>query len=132
MLRPFLKPDDRSAFVFTPKEVIAELRTEARQRRKTALTPSQRARDARETKSVKVSDFYKQSAYYRAITRAALRAGVSPWHPHQLRHNCATRIRRKYGLEGASAVLGHRFGTVTEIYAESCIDKAKEIMRDLG
>ena len=35
-----------------------------------------------------------------------------------LRHNCATKVRRRYGLEGAWAVLGHKIGIVTEIYAE--------------
>jgi integrase len=30
------------------------------------------------------------------------------WHPHPLRHNAATRLRKEHGLDVARAVLGHR------------------------
>jgi hypothetical protein len=35
-------------------------------------------------------------------------------------------------LEGAWAVLGHKIGLVTEIYAERDFQKAIEIMREIG
>jgi hypothetical protein len=30
------------------------------------------------------------------------------WHPHQLRHNAATELRREFGLDTARVILGHR------------------------
>jgi integrase len=73
-------------------------------------------------------------AYARLIARwrAGRRAGVPRWCPNQLRHRCATRVRRLYGLDGAAAVLGHRLGTVTEVYAEADFCKAIAIMREIG
>lgn len=57
-------------------------------------------------------------AYCRAITRAAEAAGVGHWHPNQLRHTCATEIRRKIGTAAASAVLGHTLGLrITDRYS---------------
>jgi len=47
------------------------------------------------------------------------------WHPHQLRHNAATRIRRERGIDAARAILGHRCLTITDVYAE--IDQAVAI-----
>lgn len=40
------------------------------------------------------------------------------WHPHQLRHNAATYLRREFGLEATRIILGHQSTAVTEIYAE--------------
>jgi len=54
------------------------------------------------------------------------------WHPHQLRHNAATRLRKQFGIEAARVVLGHRSASVTEIYAEMDQQKAAEIMAQVG
>ncbi len=54
------------------------------------------------------------------------------WHPHQLRHNAATQLRKEYGIEVARIILGHRSAAVTEIYAELDDEKAKKIMRRIG
>lgn len=40
------------------------------------------------------------------------------WHPHQLRHNAATELRKKFGIEAARIILGHRPATVAEVCAE--------------
>lgn len=40
------------------------------------------------------------------------------WHPNQLHHSAATRLRREFGLDVARAVLGHSSPVVTEAYAE--------------
>jgi integrase len=61
-----------------------------------------------------------------------IRAGVSPWHPHQLRHNAATAIRREFGLDVARAVLGLSTSAVTAVYAEADMEKAAEAMERLG
>jgi integrase len=54
------------------------------------------------------------------------------WHPHQLRHNTATSLRKQFGVEAARVVLGHRSAAVTEIYAEIDQKKAAEVMGKVG
>ena len=54
------------------------------------------------------------------------------WHPHQLRHNAATFLRKEFGLEVARIILGHRSATITEIYAEQDQQKALEVMGRVG
>jgi len=53
------------------------------------------------------------------------RAGVPLWHPHRLRHNAATFLRKEFGLDVARVILGHSSPAVTESYAE--VDRAKAI-----
>jgi integrase len=67
-----------------------------------------------------------------AIQRACRRAGIPAFSPHQIRHTRATMIRRRYGLEGAKAVLGHTDTKITEIYAERNVELATRIMREIG
>ncbi len=132
LLAPFLKPDKPTAFVFSPKEAAEAVLADRRDKRKTPLTPSQRARSRKRNPKRRPGDQYTKNSYRSAIVRACDKADVPRWHPHQLRHNCGTKVRRLYGLDGAAAVLGHKFGTVTEIYAELDIEKAIEIMREIG
>jgi integrase len=40
------------------------------------------------------------------------------WHPNQLRHSFATRVRKEHGLEAAQVLLGHSRADVTQVYAE--------------
>ena len=54
------------------------------------------------------------------------------WHPNQLRHAAATRIRAAYGIELARVILGHSSVTTSQIYAEIDREKAKEAMEKLG
>jgi len=54
------------------------------------------------------------------------------WHPNQLRHTAATRIRAAYGIELARVILGHSSAVTSEIYAEIDREKAKEVMEKLG
>ncbi|HSI34583.1 MAG: tyrosine-type recombinase/integrase [Phycisphaerae bacterium] len=54
------------------------------------------------------------------------------WHPHQLRHTAATRLRREYGLEAAQVILGHKTLAVTQIYAEKNVEAAVRIMAEVG
>ena len=54
------------------------------------------------------------------------------WHPHQLRHNYATHIRRQYGLEIAQILLGHSKADVTQIYAERDTNRALEVAAKIG
>jgi len=54
------------------------------------------------------------------------------WHPHQLRHNAATFLRKEFGLETARIILGHRSAVITEIYAEQDQRKALEVIMRVG
>lgn len=55
------------------------------------------------------------------------------WHPHQLRHNAATDIRKAFGLEAAQLALGHSSAQVTDaVYAERDQSKVEEIMQRFG
>ena len=54
------------------------------------------------------------------------------WHPHQLRHNAATFLRKEFGLETARIILGHRSSAITEVYAEMDQQKALEAIVRVG
>jgi integrase len=54
------------------------------------------------------------------------------WHPHQLRHNAATFLRKEFGLETARIILGHRSAVITEVYAELDQQKAMEAVVRVG
>lgn len=71
-------------------------------------------------------------AYRRAIGRACRRAGVPPWSPNRLRHEAATAIRERFGLETAQAVLGHRSPETTTRYAQSAWELARVAAETLG
>ena len=109
VLCPFLKRDTQ-AFLFSPRDVRPVTDGCTRQ-------PGER---------------YDRDAYRNAIKRACVRAGVPAWHPHRLRHNAGTLLRREAGIETARVVLGHKNTDITELYAERDLDRAREIMAIVG
>ncbi len=130
VLRPWLRAEPE-AFLFSPAEAMAERRSALRQSRRTPVQPSQRdrrKRDPRKSPGVR----YDTDSYRRAIAYGCKRAGVAKWHPHQLRHNAATRLRKEFGLDTARAVLGHSSTPVTEVYAERDSRAAAEAMERVG
>ena len=54
------------------------------------------------------------------------------WHPNQLRHSVATRVRKEHGLEAAQVLLGHSKADTTQIYAERNEALATEIAAKIG
>lgn len=54
------------------------------------------------------------------------------WHPHQLRHNAATFLRKEFGIDTARIILGHRSAVITEVYAELDQQKAMEAVVKVG
>src|SRR5262249_48162241 len=54
------------------------------------------------------------------------------WHPNQLRHSFATRVRREYGLEAAQVMLGHSRADVTQVYAERDQQLAAAVAAKIG
>lgn len=131
IVKPFLKPDV-TAYLFSPRDAVAARNVRARQNRKSRMTPSQAARRPKPNPRRAPRDRYDDDSYRYAISRACTRAGVPHWHPHRLRHTCATRIRKEHGIEAARVVLGHRSAAVTEVYAEIDQSKAVDVMADLG
>jgi integrase len=141
ILRPWLRPE-MTAYVFSPREAVEEKSAERRRDRKTPFTPSQRARTRKVKPKRSPGERYNTRSYYHAIlygiqktSREAEKSGRAPipsWHPNQLRHNAATRLRKEFGLDVARAVLGHSSPVVTEVYAELDGAKAAEAMERVG
>lgn len=75
---------------------------------------------------------YTVRNYQQYIDRVCEREGIDHWSPNQLRHNAGTRFRRRYGLEVARVLLGHKKVETTQIYAEQNRKKAFKAIRKLG
>jgi integrase len=131
ILRPWLRTEP-FAYLFQPREAMAEFRAEQRRNRRTPLYPSVLARPRVADPKQAAGLRYSTRSYYHAIRKACERGGVPPWHPHQLRHDAATRLRKEFGLDVARAVLGHSSPAVTEVYAELDAAKAAEAMEKVG
>jgi integrase len=78
---------------FPPPGDLAQCKDETRAGWRGRLTPAQRA---------EVQEWQK----------------AHRWHPNQLRHTFATRVRKEHGLEAAQVLLGHAKADVTQVYAE--------------
>jgi integrase len=151
VIRPFLRGRPVDAFLFSPREAEAERREKMHAKRRESGTrlscgnvpgSNRRAKPKRQP-----GECYDVASYRRAIDRACDLADASAkggrimgdderlvrhWHPHQLRHNAGTLIRREFGLEASKIILGHRSIDTTEIYAEPDQAKAQEAMRRIG
>lgn len=147
VVRPFLKPN-LQAFLFSPTDAVADKVAEKRRKRKSKVQPSQLDRSKPHPQR-QPGDRYTVASYRRAIERGCALAWPVPkemkdpgailawrrthrWHPHQLRHSYATRIRREYGIEAARILLGHRSTAVTELYAEIDRGRVREIVSKVG
>jgi len=75
---------------------------------------------------------YATGSYAKAIKYACQRGKIDHWHPNQLRHNAGTAIRKQFGIEAASTILGHSGLQVTQVYAEQDHAKAIEVARRIG
>jgi integrase len=147
IIKPFLKSDLVTP-LFNPQDAVNAFHAERRRNRKTPMTPSQAKRTKKSCPKVAPLDHYTTESYRRAITRGCEKADklareqhpdakpddafILAWHPHQLRHNAATRLRKEFGIEAARVVLGHRTAAVTEVYAEMDQAKASSIMGRVG
>lgn len=130
IIKPFLRPD-LQAFLFSPADARAEHFRKLRANRQSPVQPSQVCRQKKEPKKLP-GDRYTVTSYRRAIARACEKARVPKWHPHQLRHNAATNIRKLHGIEMARIILGHSTAFTTEIYAEQDRAAAVEVIAKIG
>ena len=131
ILRPFLKADP-DVYVFSPQQAEAARNAARKLQRKSGMTPSQAKRKQKRSRKRKPGTWYSVRSYRRCVARACERAGVPHWHPHQLRHNAATNIRRHAGAEAARVCLGHASLAVTEIYAERDLELAARVIGRIG
>jgi integrase len=115
IVKPFLGADPQ-AFLFNPQEVVAELRRRRKGGRPPRITANR----------------YDRRTYRQAIIRACRKAGIEPWSPLQLRHAAATKIRESFGLEAAQVILGHSRVDSTQLYAEKNMNRASEIIAEIG
>jgi integrase len=129
VLTPWLRPV-LDEYLFSPREAMAEFRAGQRQRRRTPLYPSQRARKPKPND--RLGECYSTRTYNHAIRYGCVRASIAAWHPNQLRHSAATRIRKHSDLDAARAVLGHSDLKTSEIYAERDHEQANRVMREIG
>lgn len=146
VLRPFmLRP--KTSFLFSPKEAEAERYAKCGTHRSKGQKPKPRMT------SRTLGDCYTVSSYRRAIEYACKNAAKETaekagrkgdkdyieeltnkylWNPYRLRHNAATQVRHRYGLEAAQVLLGHAHADVTQVYAERDIEKARSIAAEIG
>lgn len=147
ILTPYMTSRSPHAFIFSPTEAVAwhrEQRAAKPSKRKTKLYPSERKRvecekRQRRRRKPKQSpgDRYTEPSYYRAIVYALDRAkkaevNIPHWFPNQLRHAHGTAVRKQFGIEEASILLGHRSLRTTAIYAERDLSLGKKVARRTG
>jgi integrase len=131
LLRPWLARDP-DAFCFSPAEVVAARNARQRACRRSPMTASQPAYRRKPTPERAPGAAYSCNAYRTAVQRACVKAGLPPWTPLQLRHNAATAIRARFGLEAAQVIMGHAQANITEVYAEKDLALARRVAAEVG
>ncbi|WP_202921167.1 tyrosine-type recombinase/integrase [Anatilimnocola aggregata] len=154
LIQPFLnRPGDD--FLFSPQEAEGHRNTQRAvhrdPNRKTKIYPCElRAQEARKVQSRSrrskrpKGQRYTSDSYRRAIAYGIAQANrshrkavpakmeVPSWHPNQLRHSFATRVRKDFGVEAAQVGLGHARTDVVEVYAEKNLELAAKVARLTG
>ncbi len=109
VLRPALK-NDLNAYLFSPRDVMMEVRHQLRMSRKTLASPSQKKQHPKKSPKRQPGDHFKTSRHEHAIHRGCDRAFPVPegaseaqrkkwchdhrWSPNQLRHSAALSSER--------------------------------------
>jgi len=129
IVKPFMQKDLERP-LFSPEDAERERLVEQHATAKHPRRAKQLVPDAERVE--RHNDAYSVATYRRGIQRACVEVGVTPWHPNQLRHNAATLIRSRHGLEATRTILGHSSVETSEIYAERDEKKAADVMRRIG
>jgi integrase len=139
-VQPLLAPliqacgHNAQAYLFSPRQAMAELRERRRANRKTKMSPSHRARTPRIAEAIR--DHYDTNSYRQAIDygiEASARDGVQlpPWNPGQLRHTAADEATELLGMRAAQRLLGHAQLATTEYYLSQQVSDLVEVARQL-
>jgi integrase len=131
ILNEWLRPDEPDAFLFQPRQAVAERNARRRAERRTPMTPSQRSRKPKKKPRRAPGGCYTAMSYAQAVARACEKAGVE-FHPYMLRHACKMRLERAAGVDAARAVLGQRSIQATQHYGGLDLAKAVEVMTHHG
>lgn len=136
VLMPYLLRGENEP-LFSPREAIAKLRAQRTEQRATPLSQGNRTgygRQSRkgETAKRQPGTQYQSTSYYLAVAYGIRKGKLDHWHPNQLRHTAATKIRNEFGLDAAAAMLGHARVDVTQVYAELDATKAIDAARKIG
>lgn len=77
-------------------------------------------------------DSYRHE-FLHAFTKADKNKVKIPYFtPHQIRHTAGTLIRKRFDLDAARVILGHRKMAMTDEYAELDLQKAKKVAKMIG
>jgi len=117
--------------LFSPSRAREERFLRMRQTRRSKVQPSQQDRKKQRPQKIP-GEVYGTAAVCRAVAATCKRVGVPHWHPYQLRHSFATRVRKQHGLEAAQVLLGHARADVTQVYAERDLDLALDVASRIG
>lgn len=123
LLAPFT-PADPKAFYFSPARASEDQPGEKPKRKRKWVGKGKPSR--------RRGRVYSPHTVAVAVGRACVRAGVGNWHPNQLRHLFATRVRHAYDLEAAQVLLGHARADVTQVYAEKNLALAAKVAAEIG
>jgi integrase len=121
---------DPEAYLFSPRRTMEVVWAGMkRPDRKRKPRPSElRAKTPKKTPG----GVYTTDTVRQAIRRACDTVGIEHWHPHQLRHSYATRVREEFGLEMTQTLLGHSDSKTTESYALRNLAAAAAIAFKIG
>jgi integrase len=131
IIKPFLTTN-LEAFLFSPRRYVEELHARRAVARRTKRTPSELRRRRKAKPHRQPAERYSRRSYRQAIVRACRKAGVPEWSPLQLRHTAGTLLRARYGVEAARVILGHSKVETSQIYAERDLNRAEQIMSEIG
>ena len=138
LIAPYLVGKKSDAAVFNPNVAMAERAIERRASRKSKITPSQAARDAKRAANPKrYAEFYNKHTYRKGIEYAIAKGNktlsegeqIPHWFPYQIRHAAGTEAEKRQGLDKAQALLGHKTANVTKRYAHGQLASAEEMAR---
>lgn len=131
IIRPLLRPGLQGKFLFSPIEREKERVRRMRARGK-GTVGDQPQGQPKANSEPKHRVHYDTQTYGQAVRRACRHAAVPEWTPGRLRHNAATTTHRRFGLEGASALLGHKLVETTQLYSDISLMTAVEIAAEIG
>ena len=134
ILRPLIARTADGEYIFRPVEAYDWHRAVRHAARKTPMSCGNRPGRSNHPRKRrrKIGEAFSTDTYRRAISRACLAVGVPSWHPHQLRHNAATRISAAYGTEAVRVVLGHATLKMADHYAERDNALARRVALEMG
>ena len=139
LIAPYLEGKTGSEAVFPPCTAMVERKAEKRAKRKSKLTPSQRARDeARAKKEPQYRESYDKDTYRRAVGHAIIKANrqlpddekLPHWTPYQIRHTAATELELETDIENAQILLDHESLNTTKRYTKKRLEKSKNLARN--